>query len=130
MSAEAAVATRLAVLLRGDAALMGRVNAVFDGPVARATLPYLAIGTLGVSDWGTKDRAGAEVLVRVNWTAPDRPGDGIVGTRVAAVVMGLRGVAGGWEMVSARLIRSRGEHDKQGRWVQGFDVRVRCLVVG
>jgi len=33
-------------------------------------------------------------------------------------------------MFSARLIRSRGEHDKQGRWVQGFDVRVRCLVVG
>jgi Protein of unknown function (DUF3168) len=128
VSAEAAVAARLAALLRGDAALMGRVNAVFEGPVARATLPFLSIGALGVSDWGTKDRAGAEVLVRVNWTAPDGPGDGLVGARVAAVVAGLRGVSGGWELVAARLVRSRGEHDKAGRWVQGFEIRVRCLV--
>ena len=129
MSAEAAVAARLASLLRSDAALMARVNAVHEGPVARATLPFLAIGALSVSDWGTKDRAGAEVLARVVWTAPDGPGDGLVGARVAAVVAGLRGVQNGWELVSARLVRSRGEHDKAGRWVQGFEVRVRCLVV-
>lgn len=128
MSAEAAVAARLAALLREDAALMGRVNAVFEGPAARATLPMLAIGALGVSDWGTKDRAGAEVLVRVSWTAPDGPGDGLVGARVAAVVAALRGVSAGWELVAARLVRSQGSHDKAGRWVQGFDVRVRCLV--
>ena len=128
MSAEAAVAARLAALLRGDAALMGRVHAVFEGPVARATLPFVAIGAVGVSDWGTKDRAGAEVLVRVVWTAPDGPGDGLVGARVAAVVAGLRGVSGDWELVSARLVRSRGEHDKAGRWVQAFEVRVRALV--
>ena len=129
MSAEAAVAARLAALLRGDAALMGVVNAVHEGPVARATLPFLAIGALGVSDWGTKDRAGAEVLVRLSWTAPDGPGDGLVGARVIAVVQTLRGVSGGWELVSARLLRSRGGHDKAGRWVQEFEVRVRCLAV-
>lgn len=129
MSAEAAVAARLAALLRGDAALMGRVNAVFEGPVARATMPFLSIGALSVSDWGTKDRAGAEVLVRAVWTATDGPGDGLVGARVAAVVAGLRGVQDGWELASARLLRSRSEHDKSGRWVQGFEIRVRCLVV-
>ena len=129
MSAEAAVAVRLATLLRADAALMGRVNAVFEGPAARMTLPYLALGTVAANDWGTKDRAGAEVVVRVTWAAPDGPGDGVVGARVAAVVQGLRGVSAGWELVSARLVRSRGEHDKAGRWAQGFDVRVRCLVV-
>lgn len=134
VSAEAAVAGRLADLLRGDAALMGRVNAVFEGPVARATIPFVAIGALGVSDWGTKDRVGAEVLVRVTWIAPGQqddggPGDGLVAARIAAVVTGLRGVSADWELVAARLVRSRGEHDKAGRWVQGFDVRVRCLVV-
>lgn len=128
------MAARLAALLRGDADLMGRVNAVFEGPAARATLPFVSIGALGVSDWGTKDRAGAEVLVRVVWTAPGQqdnggPADGLVGARVAAVVAALRGVSGGWELVAARLVRSRGEHDKAGRWVQGFEIRVRCLVV-
>jgi hypothetical protein len=130
MSAEAAVAARLAALLRGDAALMSRVNAVFEGPSARMTMPFVALGAVAVNDWGTKDRAGAEVIVRVTWTAPDGPGDGGVAARVAAVVQDLRGVSAGWELVAARLVRSRGEHDKAGRWVQGFDVRVRCLAVG
>lgn len=128
VSAEAAVAARLAALLRGDAALMGAVNAVHEGPAARATLPFVAIGPLGASDWGTKDRPGAEVLVRVTWAAPDGPGDGLVGARIAATVANLRGVADDWELVSARLLRARGEHDKTGRWVQAFEVRVRCLV--
>lgn len=127
MSAEAAVKTRLATLLRGDAELMGRVNAVFEGPAARMTMPYLVLGAVAVNDWGTKDRAGAEAIVRVSWTAPDGPGDGLEAARVASVVQGLRGVSGAWELVSARLVRSRGEHDKAGHWVQGFDVRVRCL---
>lgn len=129
MSAEAAVAARLAARLRADAALMGRVHAVHEGPAARATLPFVAIGPLGVSDWGTKDRDGAEVLARVTWTAPDGPGDGLVGARIAAAVAGMRGVQDGWELVSARLLRSRGEHDKTGRWVQAFEVRVRCLLL-
>lgn len=129
MSAEAAVAARLAALLRGDAALMGRINAVFEGPVARATPPFVTITSLATSDWGTKDRAGAEVLVRLNWIAPEGPGDGLVATRVGAAVAAARGVAGGWELVSARLVRSRGAHDKQGRWAQEFELRVRALVV-
>jgi hypothetical protein len=129
VSAEVAVVARLTALLRGDAALMGVVNALHEGPVARATLPFLSVGALSVSDWGTKDRAGAEVLVRLGWSAPDGPGDGLVAARVAAMVQALRGVSGGWELVSARLVRSRGGHDKAGRWVQEFEVRVRALAV-
>lgn len=64
-------------------------------------------------------------------------GDGAVAARIAAVVAALRGAEQdwpeqdwpeqNWDIVSARVMRSRSGTDRQGKWAQEFDLRVRCL---
>lgn len=129
MSAGGAVAARLAAMLEADAELLRKVNGVYDQPTPRASPPLIEIGAVVTSDWGTKDRAGRELRIEVRHIAMVRD-DGVVAERIMAVVPMLRGIAGDWEIVAARLMRTRGSHDRQGRWEQSFEVRVRCLVAG
>lgn len=128
MSAAAAVAARLTALLDSDPAVMRVVHGVYDRPVPRATPPLIEIGAVTASDWGTKDRAGCELRIAVRHVAPG-PGDRVVAERIAAAVAGLRGVAGPWEVVAARILRSRSGFDRQGQWEQSFEVRARCLML-
>jgi Protein of unknown function (DUF3168) len=129
MSAGAAVVARLMAALEGDPALLRVVHGVFDQPTARASVPFIEIGAVTASDWGTKDRAGSELRIMVRHVAVRRDGT-VVAERIAAAVAGLRGRAEGWEIVAARVLRTRGAHDRQGRWEQDFELRVRCLVGG
>jgi hypothetical protein len=127
MSAAASVTAQMLALLSEDAVLARVLHGVYHRPTARAALPHLIIGRISSADWGTKDRAGCELRIELRHAAAAGPDDGLVAERIAALVPAMRGVTGEWEIVSARLIRSRSGHDRQGGWSQIFEVRCRCL---
>jgi hypothetical protein len=110
--AEQAVRGRALMLLKADAALAALVHGVFDGVPARASAPYVSVGAAEGSDWGTKDRAGRD--------------DAAAG-RIDAAVGGLRGAAEGWEIVAARVVRTRFAFAREGGWRHELVVRCRCL---
>lgn len=127
--AEAAVRARALGALVDDAVLAGLVHGVFDGVPARASAPYVSIGGAEGSDWGTKDAAGREVRVTLALVgAGDAAGDAAAG-RIEALVPGLRGEAGGWRIVGARVVRTRFAFAKDGGWRHEMVVRCRCLVM-
>jgi hypothetical protein len=130
MSAEAAAVAHMLALLSEDAALARVLHGVYGRPTARAAMPHLMLGAIVSADWGTKDRAGCELRIELRHASTSGPDEGIVAERIAALVPAMRGVAGGWEIVSARLIRSRSGHDRQGGWSQSFEIRCRCLERG
>lgn len=127
--AETAVRARAMAVLAGDSALAGLVHGVFDGVPARASAPYVSVGGAEGSDWGTKDVAGREVrmtlaLIGVGAAAGDAaPG------RIETLVPGLRGDAGTWRIVGARVVRTRFAFAKDGGWRHEIVVRCRCLAV-
>jgi hypothetical protein len=127
--AEAAVRARALGVLGDDAVLAGLVHGVFDGVPARASAPYVSIGGAEGSDWGTKDAAGREVRVTLALVgAGDAAGDAAAG-RIEALVPGLRGEAGDWRIVGARVVRTRFAFGKDGGWRHEIVVRCRCLVM-
>lgn len=128
MSAEVAVRAAVVAALRGDAVLMAGLNGLFDGVPARASAPYVSIGGAEGSDWGTKDAAGREVRVTLALVGVgEAAGDAAAG-RIEALVPGLRGEAGGWRIVGARVVRTRFAFGKDGGWRHEIVVRCRCLV--
>lgn len=133
MSADAAVVARMMAMLEDDAALRRAVHGVYDRPTPRASMPFVVIGAVGSGDWGTKDRIGSEVRVELRHVTATGPDEGLVAASIQALASGLRGIAdsgsGRWEIVSARLLRTRIAYDRQGQWSQSFDIRVRCLKV-
>lgn len=129
MSAETAAAAYIFARLSEDVALARVIHAVYDRPTARAAMPHLMIGAIVSADWGTKDRPGCELRIELRHAAASGPDEGIVAERIAALVPAMRGTAKGWDIVSARLIRSRSGHDRQGVWSQSFEVRLRCLKI-
>ena len=48
--------------------------------------------------------------------------------RIDAAVAALRGAAGGWSIVSARVMRTRFGFGRDGGWRHEIVVRCRCLV--
>lgn len=126
--AEAAVRARALAVLAGDAALAGLVHGVFDGVPVRASAPYVGVGGAEGSDWGTKDAAGREVRVTLALVGVgEAVGDAAAG-RIEALVPGLRGEAGDWRIVGARVVRTRFAFGKDGGWRHEIVVRCRCLV--
>lgn len=126
--AEAAVRARALAALADDVVLAGQVHGVFDGVPARASAPYVSIGGAEGSDWGTKDAPGREVRVTLALVGVgEAVGDEAAG-RIEALVPGLRGDAGGWSIVSARVVRTRFAFAKDGGWRHEMVVRCRCLV--
>lgn len=126
MSAAAVAKARIAELFGDDRSLRAVVHSIETTPQPRASLPRIEIGAVAETDWGTKDRAGSELIVTLRHFAAVAD-NGQVAARVRALVPMLRGAAGGWEVVSARLNRARSEFDRQGRWEQRFELRLRCL---
>ncbi len=126
-SAEGAVRARALDLLAGDDALAAMVHGVFDGMPPRASAPYVMVGGAEGRDWGTKDRAGREVrLTLVLVGIGEAVGDGAA-RRIEGVVAAIRGTADGWNIVSARTIRTRFDFAREGGWRHEFIVQCRCL---
>ena len=65
MSAELAVRGALVAALRGDAALIGQVNAVYDGAPVQASAPYVVIEECAGVEWGGKGLDGCEVRLSI-----------------------------------------------------------------
>ena len=126
--AEQAVRAKALALLAGDAALAGLVHGVFDGTPARVSAPYVSVGAAEGVDWGTKDRAGREVRLTLALVGVGSAVDDVAAGRIDAVVAGLRGVADGWLVVSARVVRTRFGFGRDGGWRHEVVVRCRCLV--
>lgn len=125
--AEQAVRGRALMLLKADAALAALVHGVFDGVPARASAPYVSVGAAEGSDWGTKDRAGREVRLSVVLHGQGAALDDAAAGRIDAVVGGLRGAAEDWEIVGARVVRTRFAFAREGGWRHQLVVRCRCL---
>jgi hypothetical protein len=128
MSAERAVRARALAMLADDAALAGLAHGVFDGVPARASPPYVSVGLAEGSDWGTKDAPGREVRVTLALVGVGDAAADTAAARIEALVPGLRGAAGAWRIVGARVVRTRFGFAKDGGWRHEIVVRCRCLV--
>ena len=126
-SAEQAVRARALGLLMDDAVLAGLVHGIFDGTPPRVSAPYVTVGAAEGSDWGTKDRAGREVRLSVVLHGRGAGLDDAAAGRIDAVVGGLRGAAEDWEIVGARVVRTRFAFAREGGWRHELVVRCRCL---
>lgn len=126
--AEQAVRGRALTLLAADGALAGLVHGVFDGVPARASAPYVSVGTAEGVDWGTKDRAGREVRLTLTLTGVGSAIDDRAAARIAAVAPLMRGAVNGWLVVGARVIRTRFAFVRDGGWRHETIVRCRCLM--
>ena len=123
----ASAAVRAAVLARLRD--IGGINGVWEGTGASAAVPFLLLGDVVASDWGTKDAAGRELRVAV--TVRDR-GDspvraGVLATAVEAAVAGLPRELDGWRVASMVLLRSSVVASGRGQWAAMVDHRVRVL---
>lgn len=127
--AEQAVRARALALLAGDAELAGLVHGVFDGTPPRASAPYVSVGGAEGTDWGTKDRAGREVRLTLVLVGVGAAVDDAATGRIDAVMAAMRGVAGGWSIVGARVVRTRFGFLREGGWRHEVVVRCRCLVI-
>ncbi len=126
--AEAAVRERALGVLADDVVLTGLVHGVFDGVPARASAPYVSVGGADGSDWGTKDAAGREVRVTLALAGIGEAVADAAAGRIEALVPGLRGEAGDWRIVGARVVRTRFVFGKDGGWRHEIVVRCRCLL--
>lgn len=130
--AAAAVLSAVRIALAEDPAVGGRLNGVFDGPRAGATLPFAEMGELIAGDWGTKDRPGRELRVQV---VVRDGGDGAARVReiagaVEARIGALPRMLGGWEVAGAVPLRCRVAAEVAGRWRATVEMRVRVLASG
>lgn len=124
--AEQAVRAKALALLTGDAALAGLVHGVFDGIPPRASAPYVSVGRADGRDWGMKDRAGREVQVTLVLNGVGE-NNGDAAARIEVAAGALRGAAGGWTVVGARVVRTRFTFARDGGWRHETMVRCRCL---
>lgn len=125
--AEQAVRARALALLASDDALGGQVHGIFDGVPSRASAPYVSVGAAEGGDWGTKDRAGREVRLTLTLVGVGGAIDDGAAARIEAVAPMLRGPAGGWSIVGARVIRTRFSLTRDGGWRHDIILRCRCL---
>ena len=130
MSAGAVVQEALLGSLR--AALAGAINGVFEGPAVKASPPYVELGEMLVSDWGTKDRAGRELRLVV--TLRDRAeGSGRIqalADLAEAAIAGLPLDLPGWRVASVALIRTRILRTAPSAWGAAIEHRIRLLATG
>ncbi len=129
MNAESDIRAALLAGLRGDTALSGAVNRIYDGTPVKATPPMVTVGECTGADWATKDRPGRELRIGIgiedNLETPARIG-GIM-PLVDAAVRGLSGTIGGWQVGSLLMVRSRLLRSREGRWNAVLDYRIRVL---
>ena len=126
-SAEQAVRARVLTVLASDEALGELVHGLFDGTPPRASAPYATVGAVEGADWGTKDVAGREVRLTLALVGVGAAADDRAAGRIEALVSALRGAAGEWRIVGARVVRTRFAFAKDGGWRHEMVVRCRCL---
>lgn len=128
MSAELAIRGAVIEALRGDMALMDRLNGLFDGAPARASAPYAVVGECLGADWGAKDVDGREL--RLSISLHDA---GPTPVRLAPLMARIDPVlraaiaADGWRIVTARLLRSRVARNGTEAWQAVVDYRIRVV---
>ncbi|WP_420146073.1 tail completion protein gp17 [Sphingobium sp.] len=136
MSGEAAARAAVIAALRGDAALMEQANALFDGEPGRAAAPYGFVGEAIGAEWGGKGLDGREVRLTIGLRVGDEATARIAAmmARVDAVMAMLSDQdgwrPGEWQIVTARLIRSRMMRDAPGSptgWRAIVDYRLRMV---
>jgi hypothetical protein len=131
MSGEMTVRAAAIAALRGDAALMGLVNAVFDGAPVRAAAPYVVVGEALAGEWGAKGLDAVELRLAISLhDAGETPGAlGPMLARVGVVMAALGEAGEGWRVVTARFLRSRVAKAARGvdGWVASVEYRVRAV---
>ncbi len=132
MSADVTVRAAVIAALRGDAALMAGINALFDGEPVRATMPYGVVGECISAEWGGKDLEGREVRLTVALLDGGEAPGKLAGrmARVDAVMAGIADAGEGWRIVTARLVRSRlsrVNRQPMSGWQAVMDYRVRAV---
>lgn len=132
MSAEGVLADAVATALRqavGQAGALAALNGVFAGPPVKASPPWAEIGEVLGTDWGTKDRAGAELRIAVTLRDAGETAARVqaMGAAAGAAILALPRVLAGWEVASVALARSRLAGTAPGRWSMTLDYRVRML---
>ncbi len=133
MSAEMAVRGAVVAALRGDLALMDRINAVFDGTPMQASAPYAVVGECLGADWGAKDVEGREVRLTIGLVDKGEAAGRLAGmlARVDAVMRGLGAAGDGWRVVTVRFVRSRVARDARAEgWSGLVDYRMRVVREG
>lgn len=122
MSAGGAIQAALADALASE----GRITGIYDGPPARAGFPYAVIDAGSESDWSHKNGEGREVLVALTiWD--EEPARLAELADAAEALAGGVAIAGGWQLVSMRLLRRRTVRDVAGPWATAIDFRARLL---
>lgn len=127
LCAEEAVRMRVRAVLAGNAALSGAVHQIFLRRMPRMTPPYIVIGGADGRDWGTKDRAGREIAVMVTLVGGKSAAYSLAAA-MAQSLLAVRGDAGGWSIVAARILRSRWMPQEDGGWQSQIMLRCRCLM--
>ncbi|MEJ7933388.1 DUF3168 domain-containing protein [Sphingobium sp. AN558] len=129
MSAELAIRGAVIDALRGDAALMDRLNGLFDGAPVRASAPYGVVGDCLGADWGAKDVDGRELRLSISLhdagPAPGRLAPLLA--RIDPVLRAMQAPADGWRIVATRLLRSRVAKSGAEAWQAVVDYRLRVV---
>lgn len=132
MSADVTVRAAVIAALRGDAALMAGINALFDGEPVRATMPYGVVGECIGAEWGGKELEGREVRLTIALLDGGEAPGKLAGwmARVDAVMAGVADAGDEWRIVTARLVRSRlsrVNRQPMSGWQAVMDYRVRAV---
>lgn len=126
LCAEMAVRARVRAVLADDSAVMGAVHQIFMRKMPRMTPPYILVGGADGRDWGTKDRAGREILLMLTLVGGKTTSHHMAAMMAERAMMA-RGEAGGWEIMTARILRSRWVPQEDGGWQNQMTLRCRCL---
>lgn len=105
------------------------LNGCYDGPPARASVPYASVEAGVETDWGHKSGAGREVRLTVTLRdSGERPARLRALTAEAeAALAGIGNETGGWRIVSFAFLRSRLLPDGERAWAALIEYRARLL---
>lgn len=121
--------TAVVAALEEHPELSQEILGVFDGPPPRAVFPYVSLGDVLVSDWGTKTEIGREIRLPLTlWESGDDPSriSDLIGHLEDAVAALPRDLPG-WHIASLTFLRSIIVGDPVGPWAGLVEYRVRLL---
>lgn len=130
MNPQDAITGAVRAALAGQAALVARVNGIFDAPPLRTPRPYLLVDDPVLTDWSTKDQDGREVriavLVKDGGQARQRV-RALAGLVEAAIAGMPAGLGDGWQVASCVLVRTRLVAEDASNLTAIIEHRVRML---
>lgn len=130
MNPQDAITGAVRAALAGQAALVARVNGIFDAPPLRTPRPYLLVDDPVLTDWSTKDQDGREVriavLVKDGGQARQRV-RALAGFVEAAIAGMPAGLGDGWQVASCVLVRTRLVAEDASNLTAIIEHRVRML---